>query len=462
MHKILAPLMAALVSTAVVMPAKAETLLDAMAMAYQTNPVLLAQRAALRATDEGVSRATAGFLPSVTGTGQIARQNVAASSVSAFGEASSNVSSTPKFYQARIDQSIFAGLQTISGRKQAKSQVMAGRAQLASIEQIVFLDTATAFMDVLRDEAVLRLNQNNVEVLQRQLEASEDRFRVGEITRTDVAQSQAALAGAISDRIGSAGNLAASRSRYREVVGQQSGTLEKPPTPPGIPATLEEALEIGTAQSPFIEIARHNEEAARHAVKRAMGVLAPTVDGFVTISRFTGTSAFGAETVDVGSTTKTVGVAIRIPLFQGGGEYSDIRAARQLNSQRRLEIISVDRNVRQVARTSWESYVASQAQIISTEAQVEANAIALEGVRQEASVGSRTTLDVLDAEQLLLDSRVNLVRAERNEYVAAFVLLAAVGRLDAQDFELPVEVYDPTVNYDKVKNKFFGWDVFDD
>lgn len=462
MRKALALILAVLPMPFAAAPAAADTLVEALILAYQTNPDLRARRAALRATDEGVARATAGYLPSLTGTGNFSRQNVLATSISPFGQRNSDVDSSPRFYEARIDQPIFRGFQTRSGRKQAKSQVMVARAQLFSTEQTVFLDTVTAYMDVLRDEAVLGLDQNNIEVLQRQLEASQDRFRVGEITRTDVAQSRARLAGAVSTRVSAEADLAASRARFRQIVGQQSGTLEPPPELPELPIDLEAALEIGSGRNPSIAIARHNEEAADFAIDRALGVLAPTVDGFARISRFEGTSAFGADTVDIIATTKVVGVQIRVPLFQGGGEYSDIRQARELRSQRRLEVLSADRQVSSRVRTAWERYRAAQSSIISNQAQVDANEIALDGVRQEAAVGSRTTLNVLDAEQELLDARVQLVRAEREEYVAGFELLASTGGLNVAALDLPVEKYDPERHYDKVKNKFIGWGTSDD
>ncbi|MFQ5533766.1 MAG: TolC family outer membrane protein [Sphingomonadales bacterium] len=463
----------AVISTAA-MPVAAETLTDSLVMAYETNPDLQAQRAALRAADEGVAQAMSGFLPTVAATGQISKQNRFSSSDAFDRDAegntiprlnpdgsrardSSDVNSTPKFYEARVDQPLFQGFQTVSSRKQAKSLVRAARAQLQATEQTVFLDTVTVYLDVLRDEAVLRLNQNNVEVLTRQLQATQDRFRVGEITRTDVAQSEARLAGAVSSRISAEADLAASRSRYRRFVGQQSGTLEKPPAAPALPATLDGALEIARGNNPSIAIAKYNEEAARFAVNQAVGALAPTVSGFASINRFEGTSAFGASTVDSTTTTKQIGVQVRIPLFQGGGEYADIRRARQVDSQRRLEILSAERQANARVRTAWDRHRAAQAAIKSNMAQVRANTIALDGVRQEAAVGSRTTLDVLDAEQELLDARVQLVRAERDEYVASFELLAATGQLNVTTLELPARKYDPEEHYRKVKNKFIGW-----
>ncbi len=457
MRKAVAPILIAILSVGLASPVWAETLVEALALAYQTNPDLEARRAALRAADEGVIRATTGFLPSLTGNGNFTKQNrVTTQSSDLFGSTRSDTTAFNKFYEARLDQSLFRGLQTVNDRKRAKSLVFAARAQLASAEQTVLLDAVTAFMDVVRDEAVLRLRDNNVEVLTRQLEATRDRFRVGEITRTDVAQAEARLAGAVSARIAAAADLAASRARYRQVIGQQPGTLENPKVPE-LPANLDDALERAVGANPEIAIAQYTEEAAGYEVDKATGALLPTVDAFATINRFTGQAAFGAVTVNIASTTKAVGLQLKVPFYQGGAEYADIRRAKQLRSQRRLEVASARRRIRSQVRTAWERYRAALSSIESTSTQVHANEVALEGVRQEASVGSRTTLDVLDAEQELLDSRVQLVRATRDEVVAAYSLLSAVGALTVKDLNLPVEEYDPERYYRQVRHKLFGW-----
>ena len=436
--------------------ANAETLRDALAAAYNSNPELQAQRAALRATDEGVARAKSGFLPSLTGIGNITRQNVRSEvdSIEIF-----DFPSTPKFFQARLDQSLFRGFQDFHGIKQAKSLVKAGRAQLRSTEQRVLLDAVTAYVNTLREESVLGLNQNNVQVLERQLQASRDRFRVGEITRTDVAQSEARLAGAVSLRITAEANLAGARANYGRVIGQLPGTLEQPPELPGLPVTIDEAWAIANQENPSIALAMFNEQAAVYNVRAAKGGLAPTVVGFATLSRSSATSSNPdvQTTVDFVTDLKTAGVQIRIPLYQGGAVYADIRRAKQTQSQRRLDILTAERQVRSDTRTGFEQHRAAKSRIISNQAQVKANEIALEGVRQEASVGQRTTLDVLDAEQELLDARVNLARAMRDLQVASFSFLSSLGRLNAVALALPVEVYDPGKYYGDVKWRLIGW-----
>lgn len=433
---------------------RADTLREALAAAYTSNPDLQAQRAALRATDEGVARAFNSFLPSVSGSGAFENRSRDIPGLPSF-------TATQKFYEARVDQNIFRGFQDYNTRREQESLVRAGRAFLASQEQQTLLDAVTVYMDVVRDVAVLELTNNNVQVLERQLEASRDRFRVGEITRTDVAQSEARLAGAVSARFQAEADLAASRARYERIVGRAPGTLDQPPDLPPLPQTLDEAIAIGLDEGPQIEQARYNEQAARHAVTVARGAMLPTVNGFLRISKFSDAnfSPNVGTTVPFSQVAEGAGVQINIPLYQGGAEYSDVRRAKQIRSQRMLEIRSAQRQVAELARAAFETYRAAGSSIESNRAQVRANEIALEGVRQEAAVGSRTTLDVLDAEQELLDARVNLVRAERDEYVAGFALLSAVGRLNAVSLDLPVERYDPREYYRSVKWKFLGWGI---
>ncbi|MCH8173183.1 MAG: TolC family outer membrane protein [Proteobacteria bacterium] len=448
---------AALLVMGIAGQAGAETLQDALSMAYQNNPDLRAQRAALRATDETVAAANLAALPSVAGNVFYDRSNRL-------------IIETPQLdpqkifnrtLRVRIDQPLFNGFQRIYNRKQARALVMAGRAQLLLTEQTVLLNAVTSYMDVLSNEAIYGLNQNNVQVLNRQKEASDARFQVGEITRTDVAQSEASLARAISLRIASQANLATSRATYRQVIGQFPGTLEPAPGMPLLPPTLEEAWAVALEQNPQIHFAMYQEEAARHAVSSSKGALLPSANGFLTATRFTGSQTFGGGLLSIVAETKTAGVQITIPLFQGGREYSTIRQNKQIRSQRILETLSADYAVRAQTESSWMQYQASVSSITSNQSAVDANAIALEGVRQEESVGERTILDVLNAEQALLNSRVSLVTAQRNEYVAGFTVLQALGQLNAAALDLPVELYDPEENYKNVRYKFWGWGTKD-
>lgn len=461
--------------------ASAEDLRDALAAAYSNNPDLLAQRAALRALDEDVSNANAGFRPTVSGridanyqdsqsdffaseavpgTDPVTGDPIILPEGTLVNE--SELNGIDRTYSGEVRQPIFRGLRTLNTKREAESRVRAGRANLSGVEQRVLTDGVTAYMDVVRDISVLQLNENNVQVLRRQLQASQDRFRVGEITRTDVAQSEARLAGAISQRIQAEADLEASRSAYQRVIGRYPGTLDPPPPLPEVPATLDEAEAIGLDESPTVISARFTEEAARRAVNTAKGGVLPTIDATAGIQWRRGPVNFGDFTADIESRAWQAGVTMTVPLYQAGGEYATVRRAKQVRSQRMLEIASAERQVIESVRVAWEQYRAARASIESNSAQVRANEIALEGVRQEAAVGSRTTLDVLDAEQELLDSRVNLVRAERNEYVAAFSLLAAIGRLSARGLELDVEYYDPQEYYRDVRGKLIGWGTDDE
>lgn len=432
----------------------AETLEEALAAAYESNPQLMAQRAALRGIDEGISRAKSGFLPSLSGS-------------YSYSEGDVKVGNTPSVSTSReslgleANLNLFRGFQDRNAVRSARSSVMAGRAQLQSVEQQVLLDAVSAYMNVVRDEAVVSLNMNNVQVLERQLQASQDRFRVGEVTRTDVAQSEARLEGAKSTLLSAQATLASSRAQYRRVVGRTPATLETPNGKPELPSNLDAAIELAMELSPGVIAAQHSERAAEHAMNQAKGSLLPTVGVGASWSDTTnsgGVNDAGVPVTDQ-SESKGIGVTVSVPLYAGGARYSDIRRAKQLRSQRLMEIRQAERVAQERVFVAWDQYRAAVGQITSSEAQVRASEIALEGVRQEAYVGSRTTLDVLNAEQELLNARVALVRAQRDEFVAAYSLVSATGRLTAKDLGLGVTRYDPDAYTDKVDDKFFGMDV---
>ncbi|MEM6682759.1 MAG: TolC family outer membrane protein [Pseudomonadota bacterium] len=442
----------------------AQTLEEALAQTYQSNPVLEAQRAALRQVDENVFQANSGYLPNLSGTGSIDRtqtdftvESVTTPEGTTDGGDELSFPATNTALSASVNQPIFRGFRTKNSVKRAKADVLAGRANLATVEQDVLLQTVTTYVNVLRDQAVLKLNDNLIAVLRRQLEASQDRFRVGEITRTDVAQSQARLADAVSRRAAAAADLTASQEQYRRVVGDLPVNLVEPKTP-DLPIDVTAATQTAFERAPIILAARYNEEAAQSSVKEAKGGLLPSVNGFARISRNTGVQVLGpAITADNTRVVSTVGAEVTVPFFQSGAEYSAVRQAKQLRSQRILEIRAAERQVVEQVTTAWEVYQASLAQIKANEESVNANNIALEGVRQEAAVGSRTTLDVLDAEQEALDAQVNLVRAKRDQTVAAYSLLASMGQLTARQLDLAVKIYDPEEHADKVDWKFFGF-----
>jgi len=412
--------------------ASAEDLNEALAAAYSSNPELAAQRSSLQATKEGVSRARAGMLPTIGGS-----YNYSKSATKTDGSTGFSPYIDSKSYSLSAQQTIFSGLQNRNATKAAKQISSAAEAQFLSLAQRIYLDTVTAYMNVLRDEAVYDLNQNLVTVLERELTASKDRFQVGDNTRTDVAQSEARLAGAQAQTINARASLAASRAVYEQVVGMVPGTLAQPKALPVLPGTLVDAIDTGLNLSPIVAVASHNEKAAGYSLKQAKGALSPSVKLDAGWSRRENDGQFfaGQQFPSSTTTTKSAGITVNVPIFAGGSRYSDIRRAKSVKSQRMHEISVAERQVRTQVRQAWDQFLAAKSSIKSTEAQVRANTIALDGVTQEAAVGSRTTLDVLNAKQELLDSEVNLVSAQRNKFVAAYSLKAAIGDLSFDGLE---------------------------
>ncbi|MBM3504164.1 MAG: TolC family outer membrane protein [Alphaproteobacteria bacterium] len=428
------------------MDAQAISLTEAMALAYGSNPTLQAQRAALRATDETVSTALGGYRPTV----QIAASGSEAESNSN-RTTLANGRTSPRSSSLTFTQPLYRGGRTEAGVDQAEANIRAGRATLRNTEQTVLLAAVRAYMDVLRDQAIVDLNQNNEERLRRQLQATLDRFEVGEVTRTDVAQAQARLSRATSDRIAAQGTLLASRGTFLSTVGAPADELARVPALEGVPDTEDEAIGVGLAENPLIEQATFVERAADRAVRAARGSLFPTVNLSGSVSHSEEANTRGTET-----DSQSVTASVTIPLYQSGSEYATVRQQKQTANQRRIEIELQRRSVRESVTRSWAALSSASDRIRSGVDQVRAAEIALDGVRQEAEVGSRTTLDVLDSEQELLDARVALVRAERDEYVAGFELRAAIGRLSAADLNLPVDRYDPVGNYAATRNRLIG------
>ncbi len=429
--------------------ARADNLTDALTTAYMNNPTLEAARASQRATDETVNQALSGWRPTIVGTGSIARTE--SERTGSFLDASTT---KPKSLGISIQQPVFRSFQTVNGTKEARKNAEAGRAQLANIEQQVLLAVVQAYADVIRDISFLEFTTNNVIALQRQLQASEDRFSVGEITRTDVAQSRARLSRAESEKINAEAILTASRAAYRRVVGDEPGTLDRELDLPTLPNSEESAYELALQNHPVILAARATEAAADYAVKKQYGGLGPEVTVGASYTKSWDTFLPGDQT-----TAKTIQANLRVPIYQAGVQASVVRQAKQRRSQFRMESIAAEREVSELVRNAWESFREATARITSTLSQLEANEIALEGVRQEADVGSRTILDVLDAEQELLDARVNNARAVRDRTVAAYNLLATVGMLNARDLGLSATYYDAEERSKDAEWKIYGFGV---
>ena len=434
--------------------ATAETVNGALIKAYLSNPDINTQRAAVRQTDEGVPEANAGYLPKVSAFGNVSVSHVTGSQVIP-GEGIINYSTGafPRAYGVQAQQTVFDGYQTINRVRSAETQVMGAREQLRNTEQNTLLSGVVAYMDVLQDTAILDLDRNNVQVLQEQLRETRDRFTVGEVTRTDVAQAEASLASAQATALSAVATLQAAVARYRQVVGDQPTSLApvKPIVAP-IPKTLPEAVTISLVEHPAITAILDGVDAAQLQIKIAEGALYPQVSLTASASNnydvniTPGQRAFQAEIVG----------QITIPIYQGGAEYASIRQSKEGLTVQELRADSARDQVRQNVVAAWGLNQASIGVVRAARAAVSANEVALTGVREEAKVGQRTTLDVLNAQQALLQARTTLVQAEHDQVVNSYSLLSAVGRLNIPTLGLAVAEYDPRVHFDQVKSKWIG------
>jgi outer membrane protein len=428
-------------------PATAETLEDVLSSTYQTNPTLMARRARLRSTDESVPQALSGWRPTVSMNNSIGKANTTAKEK---GSPGATVVTVPKSAQLTIKQPVFDGGKTIYGTSQAENTVLAERAGLESAEQSVLLNTASAYLNVVRDEEVVKLSINNEQVLRRQLEATQERFRVGEITRTDVSQAEARLAKAVADRVAATGVLETSRANYVNNVGVPPESPRQPPLPPAMPATLDE-LVAAALVGPNVQTADYTFRAAKDGVDATFGELLPSV--YVAAS---GTRSSESTTRYSEGRSESVTLNLSIPLYEGGATYARVRAAKHTAGQRRIELDQAKRDATEAAAKAWDSLQSARAQTQAYEAQIKSAELALAGVREESNVGSRTVLDVLNAEQELFDARVNLAKAQHDVLVAAYQVKSAQGQLTAKGLALPVVVYDPVKHYDDVRGQWIG------
>jgi TolC family type I secretion outer membrane protein len=483
----IAPRRAALMLAAAVIllspAAGAETLEDALALAYTTNPALDAARAQVRAQDEQFVQARSQALPTVSGTiqgsssGSLRRGLPAGSGdqliidpvtgvpVVVEGEAITSVQQDNDNFSASLQasQNLFRGGRTGAAMDQALANIYSARARLASTEQATLVAAVAAYVDVRRDEEILAIRANNVQVLERQLQASRDRFEVGEITRTDVSQAEARLADARSQYASAQAQLTASRAAYEQVIGQAPGTLEPEPPLPALPADLDAAFALAMENNPDVLAAAFAEDAAKASVRNAKGAMYPTVSVQATAQRSESyeTGPFEYEGKPITGDSTSIGGRITVPLFSGNALSSSVRQARQNESSARLQLRDAERSVREAVSRTWSAYLASIAQQESSAESVRANELAFEGVEAEAAVGLRTTLDVLNAEQELLNARLALVQSERNAYVAGFALLQAVGQVNPEYLALDVEVYDPARNLRQIRRQYLGIGVLD-
>ncbi|SFI15801.1 outer membrane protein [Bosea sp. OK403] len=436
--------------------ASAQTMDAALSRAYSGNPTLNSQRASLRATNENVPQALSGYRPKITASADIGA-SISESDTPAKDTTRGFHNSTlsrlgPRGGGVQIDQNIFDSGKTRSSVSQAESLVLGARATLRNTEQNVLLDAATSYMNVLRDTAILNLNRNNVEVLEEQLRQTRDRFQVGEVTRTDVAQAEARLSAAQSQAILAESNLKTSIARFRQNVGTEPKQLAPGrPIENLLPKSLPAALNVALTGHPSIIASLHGVDAAELQVKVTEADLYPTFGVRGVVQQRYDSTYFGDN-----RTSASVVGTLTVPIYEGGQVYSRTRQAKETAGQRRIDVDTQRDTVRAAVVSAWGGLEAAKAQIIAAQAQVQAAETALSGVREEAKVGQRTTLDVLNAQQELVSARSTLVTAQRDRVVASYSVLSAVGRLSAETLKLKTETYDARKHYDQVKGLLWG------
>ncbi len=447
--------------------AQAESLSGALLEAYRKNPTLNAARAGQRATDENVPQALSGWRPTVSATGVVAQNwqnnasfltNTPAPSVLNPNPASSfnsYTNPTTENLTIRLNQPIFRGFKTVESTKVAEAQVKAGQQQLLVTEQTVLLNGVQSYLDVIRDRKTLQLRQQNLTVLAEQLRASDARFKAGELTRTDVAQSRAGLETARAALSSAVAQLRSSEATFEQIIGHKPGRLESVPAARP-PSSLGQAFEIAHETNPQILAAAQNIDAAEHNVGVARSGLLPIADltGIYNFAANQNTLS-GTTPISTNTSALTVQGSVQVPIYEAGFSYSQVRQAKQRASQSRISIIDTTRQVRQAVATSWETYIASKQGVSSIASSVSASQIAYDGVRQEYAVGSRSTIDVLNAEQTLLNAQISQVSLQHDLILASYRLQASIGHLTGRHLHLG-PVYDPNENYLKVRGKWIG------
>ena len=440
-------------------PALADTMGAALVRAYQNNPQLNAQRAQVRSTDENVPQALSGYRPRVALTGSAGYQYTDTQTNSGSGVPNGPIIQTithganaPRSVGATVSQTLFNGQQTANKTRAAESQVSGAREALRVLEQTVLLAAATIYMDYLRDAAIVEVQRSNVRVLEQTLKQTRDRLKMGEVTRTDVAQSEAQLAAGKTQLLTADANLTTTRANFRRIIGNEPEALAPgSPVDRFLPGSLPGAVDLGLIENPNVTAAMFGIDVNYLQVKVNEGALLPTVTLQASVQQsyeqtLTFFRQFGASAI----------AQVSVPVYQGGAEYSLIRQSKETLAQQRLNLEQVRDQTRANVVTAWGQLVAGKAQVASAQSQVTASEIALNGVREEAKAGQRTTLDVLNAQQALVNARVALVTAQHDRVVASYAVLTAVGRLSPQVLNLATTVYDPSVHYHQVRDSWFG------
>jgi outer membrane protein len=439
--------------------AAGETMSGALSRAYLGNPDLNQQRAGVRVADENIPRASAQWRPTAQLTSQggynYLDQKTASGTSGLFSSGGTHLRAQtfPVNVSLGVTQNIFNGQRTLNGVRQAESNVFASREVLRETELSVLQSGATAYMNVLRDIAILDLRRNNITVLEQQLRQTRDRFEVGEVTRTDVAQAQSQLATGRSDYFAAQAILQTSISEFRRIIGVEPTRLEPARTIEDLlPKNIDKAVQSALIEHPAIQAALHNVDVAELQVNIVEGELYPTVNVTGSVTRTWAQSGYP----NLRQFDASIYGQVTVPIYTGGEIYARARQAKETLGQARLQADLQRRAVRAAVFSSWGDLQTARAVIQSSRAAVKAAEIALQGIREEAKVGQRTTFDVLFNQQVLLNARVRLVTAQRDRVVASYAVMAAIGRLSAQNLSLNVAQYDPTIHFDQVKDKWIG------
>lgn len=432
---------------------KVQTLQSVLNWTYLNNPVLQAARAELRSVQEQLPLAYSSWLPNVNASAGITKTNI--ESEPSGGIFGSTTGSTEKNLGVSLDQSIYRGGRTFSEVKAARYVIGAQTARVIQTEQAQLSAAAESYMNVFRDRSVLELAQNNSDVIARQLEATRERFEVGELTKTDVSQAEARLANAQAQIITAKGDLRASEATFEQIIGFKPEKLEYPYSDFALPENLDDAIEKARLNNPSVLSAKNAHRAAEEDIDSVFGELLPEIGLSGAVQRAYDPSPGNLTE----QTSKSIGISASMPLYEGGAVRSRVRSAKHTANQRFIEITSQERDIKQSVIQAWETLKTAEAEITAREAQIKASSIAQEGVRAEAEFGSRTVLDTLDADQEFLDANVALVTARRNKVVAEYTLLATLGDLrpDRLGFEADTRNYQKDL--DKTKTNFFNMDV---
>ncbi|MGH6849297.1 MAG: TolC family outer membrane protein [Methylocella sp.] len=454
------PVLAGIVGAFIVMalppsasPGRAETMSGALARAYAGNPDLNQQRAGVRATDENLPRASAAWRPTASANAQYGFNRE--DNTFAIGSTNPRVraNTAASTYGLTVNQNLFNGLRTLNGVRQAESNIFGARETLRNTEQNVLLDGATAYMNVLRDVAILDLRKNNIVVLEEQLRQTRDSFIIGAVTRTDLAQAESSLASARSDYFTAQANLQTSIADYRQVIGVEPTRLEPARTIEVLlPHTLGVAVQLALAEHPEVQAALDAVDSAALQVKLVEGELLPTLGVSANFQNIDNRNGVPGERFR----NATIVGQLTVPIYEGGEVYARARQAKETLGQARLQADLQRDLIRAAVVSSWGQLDSARAVIQSSKASIKSNEIALDSIRKEAEVGQRTIFDILFQQQLLLNARVALVSAERDRVVASYAVMAAIGRLSATNLNLNVTQYDPTVHFDQVKDKWIG------